>query len=300
MPVEKSKPRRRIAPVASLIEPGAGQVAVGNYRRGLLWFVLHCAAVLAVTLGLLASAIAFWLLFAVAQLIRLASALDVIRLPAADPARLPSWRKTALLWIALMATGQLEVAAIRANLVESFKIPAGSMIPTLLVGDHLFVDKRAREPGRGDVIVFKPPGRKERFIKRVVAIAGDTIELRDGVIWLNGRAVERRHVDAPCAYWDRLDRGGWLQRSCDRWQESIDGASYPVIFDPGPGPARSFAALTVAPGSVYVLGDNRDNSHDSRFFGSIPQRDIQGRALSLWWSSDGAGIHWSRIGQAVR
>jgi signal peptidase I len=251
---------------------------------------------LAITPNLLLSATAVLLL------VRLASLVDVVRSPALGPGPLPGWGKTVLVWLALIAVGRLEVFAIRTSLIEAFKIPAGSMSPTLLNGDHILVSKRPLRPQRGQVIVFQYPKDPDKdFVKRIVAVAGDTIEVREGVIWLNGKAVERRHLDGKCAYEDRAeDDADWKEWDCDAWEESLDGVSYSIVFDPSGGPNRSFPPFTVPANSVYVMGDNRDNSHDSRFWGAVPNENIRGRALSIWWSSGASGTRWKRLGTVPR
>lgn len=293
------KPRGAVAPITLLLA-GAGHLAVGKYRRGLLWFVLDAVVLLLGVVALVAvSPSMYWPLLGAVLTVRIASLVDLVRLPAADPTALPSWGKTVLLWIALLAVGWGQAAAVRANLIEAFRIPAGSMIPTLLVGDHIFADKRSRAPRRGDLVVFEHPKHpSETFVKRIVAIGGDTVEIRDGAIWLDGKPVLRRHVDGDCSYEDR-EETRWTQRTCDAWQESLDGNSYPVIFDKRAEPPKSFPPFKVPPNSFYVLGDNRDNSHDSRYWGSVPNENLKGRPLSIWWSSGGSGVRWDRIGQKL-
>src|SRR5262249_27100418 len=132
-PARQAKPRRVIAPVvALLVTTGAGHFAVGAYRRGVLWFVLDAGAVLLGLFGILfISPSMFWFALGAVVLLRIASVGDVLRLPAADPDRLPGWGKTVLLWIGLVVIRQIGAVPIRAGLLEAFRIPAGSMSPTL-------------------------------------------------------------------------------------------------------------------------------------------------------------------------
>jgi signal peptidase I len=158
----------------------------------------------------------------------------------------------------------------------------------------------ARTPARGDVIVSRYPREPDKdFIKRVVAVGGDTIELRDEELVLNGTPVARKHVDAPCEYDDDDYDGSERKRRCDAWDETLDGRTYRVIFDAERTP-RPYAPVTVPPGSVYVLGDNRDNSHDSRYWGFVAGDLIKGTARTIWWSSGPGGVRWSRHGQRIR
>jgi signal peptidase I len=198
---------------------------------------------------------------------------------------------------------------LRAFVVEAFKIPSGSMIPTLQVGDHIFVNKfiygvrvpwtnikigeHYREPRRGEVIVFIYPKEPDKdFIKRIVAIPGDTVEVRDNHLWVNGKAVERLPGDGDCRYMDYEETSQrWIDRTCDQVDEKLgDGTTYTTIYDRGGAPYRAPPGpWTVPPDSVFVMGDNRDNSHDSRFWGFVPFDLIKGKAMIIWFSSGPGG-----------
>lgn len=157
---------------------------------------------------------------------------------------------------------------IREFLIQAFKIPSGSMIPTLLVGDRLMVNKLRygpkvrftgkRAPGfsmprRGDIIVFIfPDDPKRDFIKRLIAFGGETIEIKDGGIFINGKLVEDPVIN-KIYYYNRGDYG----------QEG--------------------QVIKVPEGQVYVLGDNSGSSHDSRFWGFVPEKNIVGRAEFIYW-----------------
>jgi signal peptidase I len=184
---------------------------------------------------------------------------------------------------------------LRAFVVEAFQIPSGSMIPTLEIGDHIFVSKfsygfvvpftnkkvlQYAHPKRGDVVVFKYPRQTEiDYIKRVVAIGGDKIELRQNQIFINDKPVPREMLtDRPC----RAEGSGF---PCERWAETLDGERHVVLQDIDRGDA-SAGPFHVPPGSVFVMGDNRDNSNDSRVWGTVPEELIKGRALIIWWSRD--------------
>jgi signal peptidase I len=206
---------------------------------------------------------------------------------------------------------------LRAFVVEAFKIPSGSMLPTLQVGDHLFVNKylyglrvpmtnhkflEFREPRRGEVIVFVYPKEQDKdFIKRIVGVAGDTVEVRDRQLYVNGRAVPRQRVEGPCQYWDVMEGTtmGSFQR-CEDYVEELDGVRYHTIYEPGMG-FRSFPPTRVPERSVFVMGDNRDNSSDSRIWGAVPLDHIKGKAMIIWLSLKGSGldVRWDRFGQVV-
>jgi signal peptidase I len=166
---------------------------------------------------------------------------------------------------------------IRTFVVQAFKIPTGSMEPNLLIGDHLLVNKfllgptatsfertilPTREIRRGDVVVFKYPAEPERdFIKRVIALPGETIELRDRKIYINGSPI-----DEPYAH--------YLPRQADAGRHEVTAEDVREHYGPE----------TVPEGHVFVMGDNRDNSQDSRYWGFLPRDYVKGRALMIYWS----------------
>jgi signal peptidase I len=150
---------------------------------------------------------------------------------------------------------------VRTYVVQAFRIPSGSMEDTLLVGDFLLVSKflyRFTDPKPGDVIVFKYPLDPRRdFIKRCVAVEGQTVELRDKTLLVDGQQV-------------RLPSQG----------KFID----PRVFPAGTNARDNFGPVTVPPGHVFAMGDNRDNSRDSRYWGFLDEKLIKGRAFILYWS----------------
>ncbi len=183
---------------------------------------------------------------------------------------------------------------VRGFVVQAFRIPSGSMEPTLLVGDHLLVNRLSYEmklpftdivlfdlgsPERGDVVVFRyPQDRSKDFIKRVIGIEGDTVEIRNKVVFVNGRRIEGTH-----AFFE-------------------DKAIIPASLS-----ARdNFGPVTVPKGCYFVMGDNRDRSYDSRFWGFVKKDDLVGRALVLYFSLDSQPddflhyIRWDRIGEIIR
>ncbi len=181
---------------------------------------------------------------------------------------------------------------IRAFIVQAFKIPSGSMEPTLLIGDHLlvnkfiygiklpFIDEKVlvfKEPQREDVIVFIFPKDKSKdFIKRVIGVPGDTIEIRQKKIYINGKL----------------------------WRDSHgvyrDSEVTSLV------PRDNFGPVVVPPGHVMVMGDNRDRSYDSRFWGFVPINQIKGKALIIYWSwnklSDNllGKVRYKRIGRLIK
>jgi signal peptidase I len=207
---------------------------------------------------------------------------------------------------------------LRTFVVEAFKIPSSSMVPTLLVGDHIFVNKFSygpaipythsriwtrMPPDRGDVMVFAYPENMEQdFIKRVIAIPGDRLETKDGHPVINGWEVPSCLI-GPYAY----DDADTLppHHEGDLFIEYLGKESYLTFYDRSRGdPQASKGPWFVPAGQVYVMGDNRNNSHDSRAWfggqgGGVPFENIRGRALFVWLSYRDTGIDWTRFGSPV-
>lgn len=201
----------------------------------------------------------------------------------------------------------LIVLILRSFIVEPFRIPSGSMIPTLLVGDFILVDKNTygirlplinkkiiqrQNPSRGDVVVFRYPNDPSTpFIKRVVGLPGDTIEYRDKTLFVNGE--EMRQTDGiPFVG----QRSASLHTGAIVAEEQLDGKAHQILRTPRV-PARTYQTV-VPPGNYYVLGDNRDNSRDSRYWGFVPDENLVGRAFMIWMNWD-SGPVFSRIGTKI-
>jgi signal peptidase I len=223
---------------------------------------------------------------------------------------------------------------IRSFIFAPFSIPSGSMLPTLYIGDYVLVEKwpygysrysfpfgfppipgriLSNPPQRGDVVVFRPPGdENEDYIKRVIGLPGDTIEVRNGTLILNGKPVSRVPVpeidlpvsaNSPCRVVEGAtpvihDVSG--RRSCvfHGYTETLPGgASYTVIDQVDNPLADTFPATRVPPGTLFLMGDNRDDSLDSRFseaeggIGMVPLDHLVGRATVLFWSTDGSSSY---------
>ena len=213
---------------------------------------------------------------------------------------------------------------LRFFVIEAFKIPSGSMIETLAIGDFIFVNKFAyrteipysvvgikipgggttlkewSQPERGDVMVFRyPDDPMTDYIKRVVGLPGDEIRLRRNELYVNGDKYARSFVRSV-EYQDKncVPNKGRL------YMENDGSTEYPVILRDGPDVFENFGPVTVKPGHVFVMGDNRDNSSDSRAWGQVPITNIKGEALFVWLSVNRCGgmmerIRWSRFGHGV-
>jgi signal peptidase I len=207
----------------------------------------------------------------------------------------------------------LAVLAFRAFLYEAVYIPSGSMIPTLEIGDYVIVEKWAygaripltpsaqvmwSTPQRGDIVVLlAPPGnpRSDDLIKRVVAVAGDTVEIRDGALVLNGKPVPREQVPGPCSYQDHPEGGEWRENQpCLDFVEQLGKHRYHTYCTPGQ-PCGDVEEAEVPPGTVWLAGDHRDRSADSRVFGPVPVGRIKGRAVMALASWGPSGPRWHRL-----
>lgn len=256
-----------------------------------------------------------------------------------------SWGET-LRFFALLFLAAL---AIRSLLFAPFSIPSGSMLPSLMIGDYLFVAKwpygysrfsfpfgiarfdgrvLAGLPERGDVVVFRYPGRNEDFIKRVIGLPGDTIEIRGGAVILNGTPIQRQRIadyampvspNSACramgAAREIHDADGEGLCTYPRFRETLPGGrSYEVLDQVTGSEGDDMAALQVPEGRLFVMGDNRDDSLDSRFaverggVGLLPVDHLLGRATIAFWSTDGSAewlqpwtwftaARWERIGE---
>jgi signal peptidase I len=277
---------RRVASiiVGVLMGPGAGHMVKGRVARGYLWLAVTYAVF---ALGALLSP---WLMLA--ALIPWVAALVDVAVVRPPPKGLPRAGIVVALLVAFLAVGQGLGWTVRGLVVEAFRIPAGSMIPTLQVGDHIMVTKLGGPVRRGDVVVFVYPADESKdFVKRVVAVGGDTVSFSAGDLVLNGKAVARK-LSAPCSFGDMDERGKVEVRPCVAFEETLDGKRYRVIREP--------TLMDPSEGQVFVMGDNRDNSHDSRYWGTVALGKIKGKATFIWWSSGPEGIRWDRMGMAVR
>lgn len=205
----------------------------------------------------------------------------------------------------------LVILLVRSFVVEPFRIPSGSMIPTLVVGDFILVNKFAYglrlpvghrkiipigEPARGDVVVFRyPENPRQDYIKRVIGVPGDEISYRGDVLYLNGQRVQADYIGP---YEESSDPAGRGLSGSELFQEHLPGRPHRILETPA---ARSTleGSWTVQDGQYFVMGDNRDNSLDSRYWGFVPEGNLVGKAMVVWLSYAG-GFDVDRIGTLIK
>ena len=204
----------------------------------------------------------------------------------------------------------LIVLVLRSFIVEPFRIPSNSMMPTLLTGDFILVNKfnygirlpvldtkivDLGSPERGDVVVFRyPEDPSTPFIKRIVGIPGDRIAYYDKILYVNDKSM----AQSPLGRYDGVGSGA-VMSGASRRLEQLDGAEHEILIQPG---ARGVQGSTVVPeGHYFVLGDNRDNSRDSRYWGTVSDELLIGKAFRIWMNWDfGYGVDWKRIGKSIQ
>lgn len=205
----------------------------------------------------------------------------------------------------------LIVLLVRSFVVEPFRIPSGSMIPTLLVGDFILVNKfdygirlpvidkkiiSVGEPERGDVVVFRyPEDPSVDYIKRVIGLPGDHIAYYNKILYINGKPVPEKLLGTYHGRGAEMSMSG-----AQLWQEQLGRARHDILIEPW---APSASGQWVVPkGEYFVMGDNRDNSNDSRYWGFVPDKNLVGKAFVIWlnWDWEKGGVTWSRIGDRIR
>jgi len=208
----------------------------------------------------------------------------------------PLWRE----WLRPLAFAAAVVFPLKSSLAEWNYVPSASMVPSLLPGDLVWVNKLAYDlkvpfttwhlatwgdPQRGDVAVFDSPADGTRLVKRVIGLPGDLIELRGDRLYVNGAALN--YAAPPPGLVDPdLDGGAWFA------EENLRGRGHPVMIQPRRPALRTFGPIRVPAGCYFMMGDNRDDSYDSRFYGCVPRRAILGRSSVVLGSVD--LHHWLR------
>jgi signal peptidase I len=288
-----------LAAVMSFVLPGFGQLYNGEVNKAIWTFA--CFSFIVIPWGALVAVYMpdSWLVFLLidatigAIAIWLWATIDAWRkAKTLAHYELKSWQQSGVYLATIVVCGLLVVpmtySYVRGNLVEPFYIPSASMEPSLLTGDFIIADKRYNCPNcktavkRGDIAIFTYPNdRTFHFVKRIIGLPGDEIEMTGTMIKINGKALQSS-VDTygeTIEYWEnRRWTVKWAKKTIDTFNE---------------------IKLTVPAGQVFVLGDNRDLTKDSRAFGTVPLQDVIGRARQVWFSRSVEGIRWQRLGKVL-
>ncbi|HEY3596924.1 MAG TPA: signal peptidase I [Paraburkholderia sp.] len=198
----------------------------------------------------------------------------------------------------------LLMVLFRSAIADWNVVPSGSMLPTIREGDRILVDKIAydlriplthialihlHEPQRGDIVTIDSSAARELIVKRLIGLPGDRIAMRDNVLYVNGVRADYAPLQLGVLAGDALSPGDYLT-------ERFDGVSHTVrLSEYAPSPRRSFDTVTVPPGEYLMLGDNRDDSADSRYFGFFPRSELMGRTRRVAYSLDAAHDYMPRL-----
>lgn len=312
--------RRRwwLAGFLSFLVPGLGQVYNGQETKGLFFYIL-----LSVWGGFLISLVYYLLkppitpmnigIICIMALISMILWLLIIFESICTARRISSdytlkrynrWYIYLLLIVIIrLVDASVENVVIENTIVKAYKIPAGSMMPTLLIGDHFICDLsyyRSHNPERGDIVLFKwPMDESKDFVKRIIGIPGDTIQIMNDDIYINNEKLELKFVGKY-----KLGQG----KEADMYQETLGNISYQVL-DQNKG-YKDFGPITASEGEYFVMGDNRDNSSDSRYWGMVKRHQIFGKPVFIYFSWDRripawnvfsrlSSIRFSRIGEIL-
>lgn len=240
-------------------------------------------------------------------------------------------------YIEALVTAVLIAFVIRSFVIEPFKIPSSSMLPTLLIGDHIFVNKfiyglrppftkkhffQLRTPDRGEVIVFiYPDDESKDFIKRVIGLPGDKIKVEGEDVFVNGEKMSHEPITVAESPQDKryldVKNGAWPKRLpyVDHWQNldffkekagdvmHLMQLERDLFYRPaGHFISENGGEITVPPGHLFCMGDNRDNSSDGREWGFVPMENIKGKAMFVWLSLDNdfGWLRWKRFGTWIK
>jgi signal peptidase I len=205
----------------------------------------------------------------------------------------------------------LAVLVLRSFVVEPFRIPSGSMMPTLLVGDFILVNKFAYgvrlpvinakvldtgEPERGDVTVFRyPKNPSVDYIKRVIGLPGDKVAYYNKQLFINGEPAKQEAQGTFIGTGSGVSMSGAKKRL-----EHLLGVDHNILIDENRGTMEG--EFTVPAGQYFVMGDNRDNSNDSRYWGFVPEENLVGKAFMIWmnWDAQASGVAWERLGNSIK
>jgi len=307
--VVQNKQKRRIwlAVLLSLILPGLGQVYCGRLKRGLILNFLNILP-LPIIIGLFSLSDSPMLIQVVIALVlaggmvQLTAIIDSAFLAKRSAGyQLKDYNSPvvyALLILIVTGGGIGSALYLRDQGLEAFRVPTASCYPAIVPNDRILVNKNAynrTDPQRGDLVVhICPSDRHLNYIKRIVAVAGDTVEIKDGQLYVNSQKLVRRKLPESALDNIRITVEG-QQFEGEVFEETNGNAKYNIFLAEPPHDKTigDFEKITVPEHHCFVLGDNRNNSRDSRHFGPVPLATIKGRADYIYWPA----MNWSHFGK---
>jgi len=308
--VAHNKYKRHIwaAVLLSFIMPGLGQIYCGRFKRGLVLNFLHILPlpiiVVLISLSNSPALIQIAVILILASMtVFLAAIIDsaFLTIRAAAGYQLKDYNNPAVyaLLVIIVTGGSIgSTLYIRSKGLEAFRVPTASCYPTIVPNDRILANKLAynkKNPGRGDLVVhINPLNRHENYIKRIVAIAGDTVEMKDNQLYVNGHELTRRKLPESTLDYIRISVEEQPLKG-QVFEEKNDSTKYNIFLAESPHnkTAGNFEKITVPDHHCFVLGDNRNNSRDSRDFGPIPLATIMGSADYVYWPA----MSWSHFGR---
>jgi signal peptidase I len=343
--IKRRKPG--LAGLFSMILRGGGQLYNGEAKKAAFFFLLDLCLPLGFIFYVAAFPFGIKIFVLAGALVQLYGIIDAVRVARRSPdyalKRYNRWYLYAAAFVAWWFVSGSMSALLRSVVVDAYRIPAASMENTILVGDYVVVNKLERDVQRNDIVVFRfPRDVGTNYIKRCIALSGDTVEIRDRVVFVNSRPLQQPpHVKftsptiRPKEDWDIMIFPAGAHCNADNygpivvpkrgdtvvitrenyafWRDVVERDGHSILFD-----ALGVTRIDDVIGNRYVvkqnyyfmLGDNRDNSYDSRYWGFVPERYIIGTAKAIYWSWDMdiplddvgrriASIRWERIGKTL-
>jgi signal peptidase I len=266
-----SRIKRIVAAVLSLVTlPGVGHYALGAPRAGVSWGLAFAVSFVAcVSLCSLGGPALFVVGMTIALLVQLGAALDCVRV---RTARSPAPIRICVLALAALCVAIGLKSLVRKYFVESYRVPGNAMYPSLRPSDKVLVSKLFFAPSRADVVVYREADGPT-FMKRVMAVEWETVEVRADVVWVNGRSLPQQPSKMPCT----------VEAQCVVRYEHNAGRSYPIALSTKTSTLNPKPEVRVPMGQIFIMGDGRRWSFDSRMTGAIPKRAVIGTAKFVWW-----------------